>query len=175
ALPASLGAAPRRLGLLLAKLAVTAVTALLLAVAVAVVDLEVLRLVYGGALIPVPGNWPTLCAGWLALVVGCAWAGLLAAGVFRATAAGVAAVLAVPVVIAPAVEEALLGPAVRTVAGLPARLRELAWPRWPHEADRWIEGALRVLAQPVGAALALSLTALLCAFLLTGLRRGARW
>ncbi|CAL9551692.1 ABC transporter ATP-binding protein [Streptomyces sp. enrichment culture] len=174
ALPASLGATPRRLGLLLAKLAVTAVTALLLAVAVAVVDLEVLRLVYGGALIPVPGNWPTLCAGWLALVVGCAWAGLLAAGVFRAAAAGIAAVLAVPVLIAPAVEEALLGPAVRTVAGLPARLRELAWPRWPHEADRWVEGALRVLAQPVGAALALSLTALLCAFLLTGLRRGAR-
>ncbi|OEJ94067.1 ABC transporter ATP-binding protein [Streptomyces thermolilacinus] len=175
ALPVSLGAAPRRLGLLLAKLAVTAVIALLLAVAVAVVDLEVLRLVYGGALIPVPGNWPTLCAGWLALVVGCAWAGLLAAGVFRAAAAGIAAVLAVPVVIAPAVEEALLGPAVRTIAGLPARLRELAWPRWPHEADRWIEGALRVLAQPVGAALALSLAALLCAFLLTGLRRDARW
>ncbi|MEU3448293.1 ATP-binding cassette domain-containing protein [Streptomyces thermolilacinus] len=174
ALPASLGATPRRLGLLLAKLAVTAVTALLLAVAVAVVDLEALRLVYGGALIPVPGNWPTLCAGWLALVVGCAWAGLLAAGVFRAAAAGIAAVLAVPVLIAPAVEEALLGPAVRTVAGLPARLRELAWLRWPHEADRWIEGALRVLAQPVGAALALSLTALFCAFLLTGLRRGAR-
>lgn len=175
ALSTSLGAAPRRLGLLLAKLAVTAVTALLLAVVVAVVDLEVLRLVYGGALIPVPRNWATLCVSWTALVVGCAWAGLLAAGVFRAAAAGIAAVLAVPVLIAPAVEGALFGPAVRTVAGLPARVRELAWPRWPQEADRWLEGALRVLAQPVGAALALSLTALLCAFLLTGLRRDARW
>ncbi|GGP98753.1 ABC transporter ATP-binding protein [Streptomyces roseolilacinus] len=174
-LPTALGAAPRRLGLLLAKLAVTGVTALLLAVVVAVVDLEALRLVYGGALIPVPADWPSLCAGWLALVVGCGWAGLLAAGVFRATAAGIVAVLAVPVVVAPTVEGALLGPAVRAVAGLPARLRELAWPRWPHEADRWLDGALGVVAQPVGVALGLSLTALLCAFLFTGLRRDARW
>lgn len=174
-LPASPGATPRHLGLVLAKLVVTAATALLLAVAVAVVDLEALRLVYGGSLIPVPGNWPTLCASWIALVVGCAWAGLLAAGVFRAAAAGIAAVLAVPVVIAPVVEDALLGPAVRTVAGLPARLREMAWPRWPHEADRWLDGALRVVAQPVGVALALSLAVLLCAFLFMGLRRDTRW
>ncbi|WP_228973270.1 ABC transporter ATP-binding protein [Streptomyces sp. DH12] len=175
ALPAVLGAAPRRVGLLVAKLVVTAATALLLAVVVAVVDLEALRLVYGGTLIPVPGDWPSLCASWLALVVGCGWAGLLAAGVFRAAAAGLAAVLAVPVVIAPAVEGALLGPAVRSVAGLPARLRETAWPRWPAEGDRWLDAALRVMAQPVGAALALSLTALLCAFLFAGVRRTARW
>ncbi|MFI2222849.1 ATP-binding cassette domain-containing protein [Streptomyces fradiae] len=175
ALAAALGAGPRRLGLLLAKLAVTALTALLLAVVVAVVDLEALRLVYGGALIPVPSNWPALCAGWVALTVGCGWAGLLAAGVFRAAAAGIAAVLAVPVVIAPAVEETLLRPAARTVAGLPSRLREVAWPRWPQEADRLLDGALRVLAQPVGAALTLSLSTLLCAFVFTGLRRGVRW
>ncbi|MFV2121038.1 hypothetical protein ACE14D_22395 [Streptomyces sp. Act-28] len=174
-LPAVLGAVPRRLGLLSAKLAVTAVTALLLAVVVAVVDLEVLRLVYGGALIPVPADWPSLCVSWIALVVGCGWAGLLAAGVFRATVAGIAAVLAVPVAIAPVVEKALLGPAVRTAAGLPARLRELTWPRWSHEADHWLDGALRLLARPVGAALALSLTVLLCAFLFTRLRRDARW
>ncbi|MDT9683782.1 ATP-binding cassette domain-containing protein [Streptomyces sp. TRM76323] len=174
-LPASPGATPRQLGLVLAKLVVTAATALLLAVAVAVVDLEALRLVYGGSLIPVPGNWPTLCVSWIALVVGCAWAGLLAAGVFRAAAAGIAAVLAVPVVIAPVVEDALLGPAVRTVAGLPARLREMAWPRWPREADRWLDGALRVVAQPVGVALALSLAVLLCAFLFMGLRHDTRW
>ncbi|WP_181018906.1 hypothetical protein [Streptomyces fradiae] len=153
----------------------TALTALLLAVVVAVVDLEALRLVYGGALIPVPSNWPALCAGWVALTVGCGWAGLLAAGVFRAAAAGIAAVLAVPVVIAPAVEETLLRPAARTVAGLPSRLREVAWPRWPQEADRLLDGALRVLAQPVGAALTLSLSTLLCAFVFTGLRRGVRW
>ncbi|WOI62078.1 ATP-binding cassette domain-containing protein [Streptomyces fradiae] len=175
ALASALGAGPRRLGLLLAKLAVTALTALLLAVVVAVVDLEALRLVYGDALIPVPSNWRALCAGWVALTVGCAWAGLLAAGVFRAAAAGIAAVLAVPVVIAPAVEETLLRPAARTVAGLPSRLREVAWPRWPQEADRLLDGALRVLAQPVGAALMLALSMLFCAFVFTGLRRGVRW
>ncbi|WP_374108987.1 hypothetical protein [Streptomyces sp. CC228A] len=168
----ALGAAPRRIGLLAAKLAVTAALALLLAVAVIVVDLEVLRLVYGGALIPVPANWPGLCAAWAGLLVGCGWVGLLAAGAFRATAAGVAAVLSVPVV-APLVERVLAGPPARPVAGLPARLREFAWARWPQEADRWLEGAARVLAQPVAAALTLSLAALLCAFLFPRLWRGA--
>ncbi|OKK04870.1 hypothetical protein AMK26_16500 [Streptomyces sp. CB03234] len=169
------GTVPRRLGLLLAKLTVTAAAALLLALLVAVVDLEVLRLVYGGDLIPVPKNWPALCIGWAGLLVGCAWAGLLAAGVFRATAAGVAAVLAVPVVIAPLVQKALVGPSVRSIAGLPARLRELAWAQWPDEADRWLLAAARVIAQPVGTALVLSLTALTCAYLFTALRRRARW
>ncbi|MCP9956966.1 ABC transporter ATP-binding protein [Streptomyces sudanensis] len=174
-LPAVLGATFRRRGLLLAKSAVTAGTSLLLAVVVAVVDLEALRLAYGGSLIPVPENWPTLCASWAALVVGCGWTGLLAAAVFRTAAAGVAAVLAVPMMIAPLVEKAFFGPAVRTVAGLPARLRELTWFRWPHEADRWLDGALRVVAQPVGMALTLSLTALLCAFLLMRPRGSAHW
>ncbi|WP_175408468.1 ATP-binding cassette domain-containing protein [Streptomyces sp. TRM64462] len=173
-LQAALGAVPRRFGLLVAKLAVTAAAALLLAVAVAVVDLEALRLVYGGALIPVPANWPGLCATWAGLVVGCGWAGLLAAGVFRAAAAGLAAVLAVPVVIAPLVERTITVPAGRSIAGLPQRLRELALPRWPEEAERWLTGALHVLAQPVGAALALSLTTLLGAFLISGRLRSVQ-
>ncbi|MER7107504.1 ABC transporter ATP-binding protein [Streptomyces sp. NPDC000229] len=169
------GAVPRRLGLLLAKLAVTAVTAVLLALLVAAADLGALRLLYGNDAIPVPGNWAALCIGWAGLSVGCAWAGLLAAGVFRATAAGVAAVLAVPVVIAPLVQKALAGPSVRSIAGLPARLRELAWMQWPYEIDRWLLAAARGLAQPVGTALVLSVTALTCAYLFTGLRRRARW
>ncbi|GAA4897674.1 ATP-binding cassette domain-containing protein [Streptomyces coeruleoprunus] len=174
-LSTALGAAPRRLGLLLAKLAVTAGVALLLALTVAVADLEVLRVVYGGALIPVPANWPQLCASWAGLSVGCAWAGLLAAGVFRATAAGVAAVLSVPVLIAPLVQKTLVVPSARSVAGLSGRLRELAWPHWPAEVDRWLDGALRVAAQPVGAALVLSLTALFCTYLFAGVRRRVRW
>ncbi|MFV0127386.1 ATP-binding cassette domain-containing protein [Streptomyces sp. HMX112] len=174
-LSAGRGTVPRRLGLLLAKLVVTAGTALLLALVVVVVDLEALRLVYGGDLIPVPENWPSLCANWAGLSVGCAWAGLLAAGVFRAAAAGVAAVLAVPVLVTPLVQKALAGPSARSIAGLPGRLRELAWTQWPYEVDRWLMGMLRVVAQPVGAALALSLTALICAYLLTALRRSARW
>lgn len=175
ALAAARGTVPRRLGLLLAKLAVTAAAALLLALLVAVTDVQALRLVYGSDLTAVPDNWPVLMAGWAGLSVGCAWAGLLAAGVFRVTAAGVAAVLAVPVLIAPLVQKALVAPSVRSIAGLPDRLRELAWLQFPQQADDLLMAAVRLLAQPVGAALTLSLSVLICAYLFTGLRRSARW
>lgn len=175
ALAAARGTVPRRLGLLLAKLAVTATAALLLAFLVVVADAQALRLVYGTDLTPVPQNWPVLIAGWGGLAVGCAWAGLLAAGVFRLTAAGIAAVLAVPVLIAPLVQKALIVPSARSIAGLPSRLRELAWVRLPQQADGWLMTAVRLLAQPVGVALTLSLSALICAYLVTDVRRRARW
>lgn len=175
ALAAARGTVPRRLGLLLAKLAVTAAAALLIALLVAVADFQTLRLVYGSDEVPVPQNWPALMASWSALAVGCAWAGLLGAGVFRVTAAGVAAVLAVPVLIAPLVQKALIAPSVRSIAGLPGRLRELTWVWLPQQADDWLMAGVHLLAQPVGAALMLSLSALICAYLFTGLRRSARW
>ncbi|MEV5970277.1 ABC transporter ATP-binding protein [Streptomyces sp. NPDC051921] len=175
ALTTGRGAVPRRLGLLLAKLAVAAAVGAVLAVLVVVVDLEALRLVYGGELIPVPRNWPTLCANWFGLVVGCAWAGVLGAGVFRAAAAGVAAVLAVPVLFAPPLQRLLAGAPRRTVTGLPTRLREFARAEWASAADRWLMGALRVVGQPVGVALTLTLTVLLCAYVLTGRHSRARW
>ncbi|MFJ3586572.1 ATP-binding cassette domain-containing protein [Streptomyces sp. NPDC090127] len=175
ALTTGRGAVPRRLGLLLAKLAVAAAVGLVLAVLVVVADLEALRLVYGGELIPVPENWPSLCASWFGLIVGCAWAGVLGAGVFRVAAAGVAAVLAVPVVVAPLLGQVTSGPAGRSITGLPGRLRDFVVMEWPTAADRWLLGALRVVAQPVGVALALALTALLCAYVITGLHRKARW
>ncbi|MGW4051488.1 ATP-binding cassette domain-containing protein [Streptomyces sp. NPDC004779] len=175
ALAAGRGAVPRRLALLLAKLAVAAVLALLLGALVAAVDLAALRLLYGAELISVPENWAAMGASWLALTVGCAWAGVLGAGVFRAAAAGVAAVLFVPVALVPLLGEVMTGPAVRSVAGLPARLGEFAGPRWAPSLDRWFDVALEVVAQPAGVALALTLTVLLCAYLLTGVRRQARW
>lgn len=175
ALAAARGTVPRRLGLLLAKLAVTAVAALLLALLVVVADAQALRLVYGTDLTPAPRNWPVMAANWGGLAIGCAWAGLLAAGVFRVTAAGVAAVLAVPVLIAPLVQKALIIPSARSIAGLPGRLRELAWMRLPQEADGWLMTAVRLVVQPVGAALALSLSALICAYLFTDVRRRTRW
>ncbi|MFJ2440047.1 MULTISPECIES: ATP-binding cassette domain-containing protein [unclassified Streptomyces] len=175
ALAAARGTVPRRLGLLLAKFAVTAGAALLLALLAVVADAGALRLVYGADAVPVPGNWPALSAGWAGLVVGCAWAGLLGAGVFRVTAAGVAAVVAVPTLVVPLVQKALAGPSARSVAGLPGRLRELAWPQWPHQIDHWLTVTAGLVVRPVAAALMLSLTALLCAYLLTGLRRRARW
>ncbi|MFJ8669552.1 ATP-binding cassette domain-containing protein [Streptomyces sp. NPDC093600] len=175
ALTTGRGAVPRRLGLLLAKLTVAAAVAVFLAVAVVVADLEAVRLVYGGDLIPVPENWPSLCASWLGLIVGCAWAGVLGAGVFRVAAAGVAAVLAVPIALVPVLHLVLAGPSGRSIAGLPARLRRSVSLEWPVEADRWLMGMVRVLAQPVGVALSLALTGLLCAYLFTGFRRKARW
>lgn len=175
ALAADRGTVPRRLGLLLAKLAVSAGAALLLAVLTVALDAQALRLVYGGDLVRIPPDWPSLAASWAGLTVGCAWAGLLAAGIFRATAAGLAAVLAVPVAVVPLVQKALSAPQARSVAGLPARLRDVAWLRWPHLLDNGLAAALHLLARPQGAALALSLCVLLCAYVLTGLRARARW
>ncbi|MGW0563996.1 ABC transporter ATP-binding protein [Streptomyces sp. NPDC003016] len=175
ALAAARGTVPRRVGLLLAKLIVSAATALLLGALVVVADAEALRLVYGEDLLRVPEKWASMAASWSGLTVGCAWAGLLGAGVFRATAPGVAAVLAVPVLVAPVAQQMVLTPSVRSVAGLPGRLREVAWLQWPHEIDRWLVAAVRVAAQPVGTALALSLCALLCAYLFVGFRRSVHW
>ncbi|MFJ3106200.1 ATP-binding cassette domain-containing protein [Streptomyces sp. NPDC086835] len=175
ALASARGTVPRRLGLLLAKLGVTAAAAVTLAALVVVLDVQALRLVFGPDSVAVPPDWPVLAAGWGALCVGCAWSGLLAAGVFRVTAAGVAAVLAVPVVVAPLAHKVLAVPAVRSIAGLPGRLRELAWVELPQQADRWLIAAMRLPAQPVGVALVLSLVALICAYVFTGLRRRAFW
>lgn len=175
ALAAGRGTVPRRLGLLLAKLAVSAAVALVLALLAVLAAAASLRLVYGGDLIRIPANVLSLAVSWSGLTVGCAWAGLLAAGVFRVTAAGVAAVLAVPVLMVPLVERMPKVPTARSMTGLPGRLRELAWLQWPHETDRWVLAAMRVVAHPVGTALTLSLSVLICAYLFTSLRGRVRW
>ncbi|WP_405940513.1 ATP-binding cassette domain-containing protein [Streptomyces sp. NBC_00726] len=175
ALAAGRGSVPRRLGLLLAKLAVSGGVALLLALFVVLGSAATLRVVYGGSLLDVPSNVVSLAVSWSALTVGCAWAGLLAAGVFRVTTAGIAAVLAVPVVMVPLVERMPKVASTRSMAGLPGRLRDLAWLQWPGGVDRWMLAGARIVAHPVGAALALSLSALTCAFLLAGLRGRVRW
>ncbi|MFB6908852.1 ATP-binding cassette domain-containing protein [Streptomyces bacillaris] len=175
ALAAGRGTVPRRIGLLLAKLTVTAGFALLLAALTVVCGAQCLRLFYGPELITVPANALALGASWAGLTVGCAWAGLLAAGVFRVTGAGIAAVLAVPVLVVPLVQKVFAAPSARSVTGLPGRLRELAWWQLPQEADRWVLAVARLVAQPVGAALALSLSALVCAYLFTSLRGKVRW
>ena len=170
ALAADRGTVPRRLGLLAAKLLVSSATALVLAVLTLGCDAEALYLVYGRELAQVPADWLPLGASWIGLVVGCAWAGVLAAGVFRSTTAGLAAVGAVPLLVVPVVHKLVNGPSVRTAAGLPARVREALLPRWPFGGERYVEAALKVISQPVGGALTLSLTALLCAYLVTTLR-----
>ncbi|MCX5530777.1 ATP-binding cassette domain-containing protein [Streptomyces sp. NBC_00006] len=174
ALAADRGTVPRRLGLLVAKLLVGAAAALLLGVLTVVGDATLLYLVYGSELTQVPAEWLSLSASWLALVVGCAWAGVLASGLFRSTAAGLAAVVAVPIIIVPLVQKALEGPSVRTAAGLPGRLRDLALMDWPFGIERFAAAGMRMITQPVGGALMLSLSALLCAYLFTALRTRVR-
>ncbi|WP_328422556.1 ABC transporter ATP-binding protein [Streptomyces sp. NBC_00443] len=174
ALAADRGTVPRRLGLLAAKLLVATATALVLAFLTVGCNTEVLYLVYGPELAEVPADWLSLSASWIGLMIGCAWAGVLAAGLFRSTTAGLAAVVSVPVVVVPLVQKAFEGPSVRTAAGFPLRLRELLLSQWPFGGERYLEAAARVVAQPVGGALTLSLTALLCAYLLTTLRGRVR-
>ncbi|MFE5188476.1 ATP-binding cassette domain-containing protein [Streptomyces sp. NPDC056628] len=174
ALAADRGTVPRRLGLLAAKLLVTTATALLLAVLTLGCDIEMLYLVYGRELAEVPSDWLRLSASWFGLVVGCAWAGVLAAGLFRSTTAGLAAVVAVPVAVVPVVQKVVEGPSVRTAAGFPLRMRELLLNQWPFGGERYVEGAARLVAQPVGGALTLSLAALLGAFLFSTLRGKVR-
>ncbi|MEU3742838.1 ATP-binding cassette domain-containing protein [Streptomyces sp. NPDC032198] len=174
ALAADRGTVPRRLGLLSAKLIVAAATALLLCLLVLASDAALLHLVYGEEVARVPADWLSLGASWVALVAGCAWAGVLAGGVFRSTTAGLAAVLAVPILVVPLVQKALEGPSVRSAAGLPGRLRDLALVQWPFGVERYLAGGVRMVAQPVGSALMLSVTALLCAYLLTAMRGRAR-
>ncbi|MCD7443131.1 ABC transporter ATP-binding protein [Streptomyces lincolnensis] len=175
ALATDRGTVPRRLGLLAAKLVVTGAAALLLAFLTVGCDAEALYLVYGRELAEVPDDWMSLSASWLGLMVGCAWAGVLAAGVFRSTTAGLAVVVAVPVLVVPLAQKVLEGAAVRTAAaGLPARLREVFLLQWPFGGERYLSAVARVVAQPVGGALTLSLMALLCAYVLTTLRSRVR-
>ncbi|MFG3084953.1 ABC transporter ATP-binding protein [Streptomyces parvulus] len=174
ALAADRGTVPRRLGLLTAKLLVSAAVALVLAALAAGTNAEVLHLFYGRELARIPTDWSALGAGWAALVVGCAWAGVLAAGLFRSTTAGLAAVVAVPVVVVPLVQKVWEGPDVRTAAGFPLRVREVLLTQWPFGGERYVAEVLRVVVQPVGGAMTLSLTTLLCAYLLTTLRSRTR-
>ncbi|MFF9818048.1 ATP-binding cassette domain-containing protein [Streptomyces sp. NPDC014006] len=174
ALAADRGTVPRRLGLLTAKLLVSAATALMLAFLSVGCDAEALYLFYGRELTEVPGDWLVMSASWAGLVVGCAWAGVLAAGVFRSTTAGLAAVVAVPVAVVPLVHQAVAGASVREAAGLSARMREVLLLQWPFGGERYLLAAVRLIAQPVGGALMLSLTALLCAYVLTNLRSRVR-
>lgn len=174
ALAADRGTVPRRLGLLTAKLVVSGATAVMLAFLTMGCDAEVLYLLYGRELTEVPADWLPLTAGWFGLLIGCSWAGVLAAGVFRSTTAGLAAVLAVPVLVVPVVHAVLQGPGPRTAAGLPARMREVFLLQWPFGGERYVAALARVVAQPVGGAMALSLTGLLCAYLYMMLRTRVR-
>ncbi|THA40874.1 ATP-binding cassette domain-containing protein [Streptomyces sp. A1547] len=174
-LAADRGTVPRRMGLLAAKLTVCAGLALVFGALAVTADAAALKLVFDRGPLRTPTEWVSPAASWAGLLIGCAWSGVLASGVFRSATAGLAAVLAVPVMVVPLVRKALDGPSAHQASGLAARLRGLTWAQWPPEADRLVLGALRVMAQPVGTALVLSLMVLLCAYGFTGLRSRVRW
>ncbi|MFC6067313.1 ATP-binding cassette domain-containing protein [Streptomyces ochraceiscleroticus] len=168
------GSVPRRLRLLGAKLLVGGASAVMLALASLVLDGVLVGYVFGVRALPAVADWPLLSLGWGALLTGSAWAGLLAAGIFRSTAMGLATVLAVPVAVAPLIQGLLSDPAARSMVGFPARVRTTAAVDWPAGVDRLTDAAWRLAAHPVAGALTLSLAALLCAYTLTALRRRAR-
>ncbi|MEU4847347.1 ABC transporter ATP-binding protein [Streptomyces gilvosporeus] len=168
------GTVPRRLGLLAAKLLVSGASALLLGIFLLAADEAGVRYLFGPHAVTSVTEWPVLGVGWLGLLIGCAWAGVLAAGVFRSTATGLAAVLAVPVVVLPLVQHMVTGPTARSLVGLPGRLGSSALYRWPSGIDQAVSVAVRLTTQPVGGAMALSLAALVCAYALTMLRGWAR-
>ncbi|EXU62118.1 ABC transporter [Streptomyces sp. PRh5] len=170
ALAATRDAVPRRLGLLAAKFAVCAAGAVLLSLGVIVLDSAALLLLVGGNAVPLPGDWPALVVGVFGLTIGSSWAGLLAAGVFRSTALGLATLLAVPILAVPVVQRAGQDPSLRSLVMLPHRLRAATLDRSPSMIDRGLAVALRLASQPVGQALMLSVAVLLCAYALTGLR-----
>ncbi|MFI0777228.1 ATP-binding cassette domain-containing protein [Streptomyces sp. NPDC021212] len=163
-------AVPQQVGLLVAKFVVCAVGATLLSLGAIVLDSAALLLLVGGNAVPLPSDWPVLMASVFGLTVGCSWAGLLAAGVFRSTALGLATLLAVPLLAVPVVRRAMEEPSLHLFVGLPHRLRAVALDRPPSMLNRGVAAALRLAGQPVGQALMLSVAVLLFAYALTGLR-----
>ncbi|MFF3560432.1 ATP-binding cassette domain-containing protein [Streptomyces sp. NPDC002574] len=134
---------PRQLRLLLAKLVVNGGAALAIAggaAAAGVVEAHFL----GGHGLPRLLVLARIAVTWGVLALVCCWAGVLAAGVFRTTALGLAGVLAVPLLVAPVVRRAATAPAI---------------------------DAVRLATQPVRYSFVLSLFALLCAYVATVLRR----
>lgn len=168
---------PRRLGLLLAKAVVCAAVALLLCLVTFALDTAVLLLLFGGDALPgSPGVLePFAAAAWcVVLTVGCGWAGLLAAGAARSTAVGLAAVLAVPLLAIPMARQVFPGSDGRALDGLAGRLERTLFAPWPSGADGLVPVAVRLVSQPVGQALAMSLAVLSAAYMLLGLRSRTR-
>ncbi|EST38469.1 hypothetical protein N566_07175 [Streptomycetaceae bacterium MP113-05] len=168
---------PRRLGLLVAKLSVTALSSVVLCLAVLGLNAAVLLLFFGGDVLgSSDGPRDLLAAVAVSAVsaVGCGWAGLLAAGAARSTAVGLAAVLAVPLLVVPMAKRLFPGSDGPVLEGLSGRLESALLSPWPSGADGLVPVAVRLVSQPVGQALAMSLTVLFAAYLLLGLRGRTR-
>jgi ABC-type multidrug transport system ATPase subunit len=156
------GPEPRSPRLLVAKLAVGAVTALLLAAAATAADTAVLRLLWGGR-VPDPIGHPAAMAMWGLLAVACCWAGVLAAAVLRTTALGVSAVLAVPLLVVPGVRMLLGGHGSRELAEAGDALWSVV-SGVSQDGHSRAAGVLALAGQPLVLGLALVMAALICAY-----------
>jgi hypothetical protein len=171
---------PRRLSLLAAKLAVSAAFAVLLSVTVAIVNAVGVTVFFGEGALALPSRgdlsaagdpWQLDLAAVFAFTAGCAWAGVLSAGIFRSGTVGTAVVVAVPLLLAPVVR-GLIGDGLaqgRSIEGLPGRLEAAMLVPWPPGTERGVAALLNLASQPTGFALLLSLMALLTGYLLTAL------
>ncbi|MEK8172770.1 hypothetical protein NKH77_38265 [Streptomyces sp. M19] len=79
-----------------------------------------------------------------------------------------------PLAGAPALERLSLGSYVPSLDGVPRWLRVDLPDRLPSETDRAVEVLRRLVSQPVGQAMVLSIVALVCAYAVTGMRGRAR-
>jgi hypothetical protein len=164
---------PHRPGFLIAKLVVCGMSTLLLALVSLFLNTAAAVLLFGDA-VPSPADWSPLAASAGALTVGCSWAGLLGAGVFQSTAFGLTAVLAVPLGAVPVLEDAMTTPWLKSLAELPQRLRAEELQRLPVGLERVVAVLVRLVSQPVGQAMVLSLVVLVCVYTLAGLRGRTR-
>ncbi len=166
-------AVPRRLSLLGGKVLVSGMAALALCCAAVALNSATLSLLFGPAQ-QAGASWGSALQAVAALSVGCAWAGLLAAGLFGSTLAGLAAVAAMPLVLAPVLRWLIDGPIGRAFDALPGRLPAPTELPFPSGVDRWVSASVQLASQPVGWALVLSLGVLLCGYALVSLRGGLR-
>ncbi|MBB1244753.1 ABC transporter ATP-binding protein [Streptomyces durbertensis] len=180
---------PRRLGLLSAKLLAVGLLAVMLCLASAGINAMALSALpelagpaggaaatgaMGGAGGPVGADGTALVTAAL-LAIGCGWAGLLSAAVFRSALAGFAGVLAVPLLVEPLVRRLLAERLADPLAALSDRIAGLSAASWAGVGDGgWLAGVLDVALRPTGAALAVSLTCLLAVYLFGALRARPR-
>jgi hypothetical protein len=169
ALAPGYGPEPRSLRLLAAKLAVGALTAALLAAAATAVDLAALHLLAGHGRAPDPVAHPAALAVWTGLAVACSWAGVLAAALFRTTALGFCAVLAVPLLVVPGVRALLGGQEATELADAGDALWSVLSGASQDGGGR-VSAVLRFAGQPLVLGLALVLLALAGAYAASTLR-----
>jgi hypothetical protein len=169
ALAPGYGPEPRSLRLLAAKLAVGALTAALLAAAATAADLAALHLLAGHGRAPDPAAHPAALAVWTGLAVACSWAGVLAAALFRTTALGFCAVLAVPLLVVPGVRALLGGQEATELADAGDALWSVLSGASQDGGGR-VSAVLRFAGQPLVLGLALVLLALAGAYAASTLR-----